>query len=133
MDTITSGKLAHIAKDVKIKVVGGATLDWSKQDKWQQNANGYRVTLSYQGRRMSLDFWQGTGIKNKPTATGVLECILSNAQASEEHFEEFCASYGYDQDSRKAEKIWRFCIKTKERLKKLLGADYNRFMIAERE
>lgn len=47
---MTTMTLKELSEQVKIKAVQGARLDWDKQDEWQRRANGWRVTLSYQGR-----------------------------------------------------------------------------------
>ncbi len=36
-------------------------------------------------------------------------CFLGDAISGSQSFEEFCAELGYDEDSRKAEKIWKAC------------------------
>lgn len=129
----TTKTLKELSENVRIiNQQGEARLDWSKRDDWQQQANDWRITLVYQGRRFSLDFWQGTGIKEEPTAEGVLDCLLSDAQAGNESFEGWCSNFGYDTDSRKAEKTYKACIKTAKRLRKLLGSDYETFAEAER-
>lgn len=125
-------KLSVLAKKVRIEVKFGAELEWSKQDKWQQQANGYRCTLKYQGRRYSFDFWCGSGITRKPDAESCLECLLSDANSGELDFEQFCGDLGYDSDSRKAEQTWKAYQKTAARLKRLLGDDYDTFMYSER-
>ena len=45
--------------------------------------------------------------RRQPSAGSVLMCLEYNNPGT---FEEFCDEYGYDTDSRKAEKIWRACI-----------------------
>lgn len=126
--------LKELAAGVQIKAEqGAARLAWDKRDEWQQNANDWRITLSYKGRRHSFDFWQGVGIKNAPDAAGVLECLLSDAQSAGDGFDEFCANMGYDSDSRKAERIYKACEKTHERLSVLFGEDYQKFIDAERD
>jgi len=108
----------------------GASLDWDKQDEWQQNANGYRCTLRYDGRQYTFDFWQGLGISRDPDAEGCLECLLSDAQAGEMDFEQFCAEFGYDTDSRKAEQTWKRCQRVLENMLRLLGDDYEEMLYA---
>ena len=36
-------------------------------------------------------------------------CFLGDAISGSQSFEEFCDELGYDEDSRKAEKIWKAC------------------------
>lgn len=124
--------LKSMCRAVSCESVHGAKMDWEEQDEWQQNAHGFSVTLKYQGRRYTFDFWQGSAITADPTAEGCLECLLSDAASGDSTFEDFCAELGYDQDSRKAERVWKACKQTRSRLERLLGADFDSFMEAER-
>ena len=45
---------------------------------WQQKSKAYRVTLKHQGRKMSLNFYQGNGIKKDPTTADVIYCLASD-------------------------------------------------------
>ncbi len=118
---------------VKIAVRYGARRAWEKQSAWQKNATGFRVCLKYPGRRMFLDFWQGTGISGEPTAAGVLECLLSDASSADESFPDWCGNYGYDDDSREAYRTYRQVQRQTAKLRELLGADYETFLYAERD
>jgi hypothetical protein len=57
---------------------------------------------------------------------------LSDAQAGEQTFEDFCAEFGYDPDSRKAEKTWQACRLVTKNMKRLLGKEYDSFLYADR-
>lgn len=118
---------------MKIEVSGDVQTPYEKQDEWQQNANGYRCTLKYKGRKYSFDFWHGVAINSDPTAEGCLECLLSDAHGADNTFEDFCGEFGYDTDSRKAERIYKACIKVRENMERLLGDDFEAFLYAERD
>jgi len=126
-------KLSKLAQNVTLKSKQGARVPWDKQDDWQKRSHGYTCTLAYQGRRLTVDFWQGTGIKQEPTAAGVLSCLLSDASSGQESFEEFCSNFGYDTDSRSALKTWRACVSMHSKLEKLLGSDFDTFLQAEND
>ena len=38
-----------------------------------------------------------------------LYCFIGDAISGQESFEDFCSDMGFDEDSRKAEKIWKLC------------------------
>lgn len=58
----------------------------------------------------------------QPTAASVLYCLLSDADAIEyPTFEEWAGNYGYD--SRSAEKIYRACIESGLKLRRVIGDD----------
>lgn len=69
----------------------------------------YRITLKNDLHTYRFDFGQSinnTGVM--PTAYDVLACITKYDPYG---FEDFCADYGYDSDSRKAEKIYKAVCK----------------------
>jgi hypothetical protein len=117
---------------VRLTSTWGASIPWNQQDDWQRNANSYRCTLHYKGRQYSLDYWQGIGISHDPRADDVLDCLMVDALAGDQTFDDFCADFGYDSDSRKAEKIWRACQLVAKNMKRLLGKDYETFLYADR-
>jgi hypothetical protein len=93
---------------------------WEKQDpKYIQDH--WKVTFSMEGRRMTVDFWMGSGHNGKsPEADGVLDCLASDSHCSSMSFEDFCSEFGYDTDSRNAERTWKACRHNTNRLQKFL-------------
>jgi hypothetical protein len=131
--THSPAKLATLAQRVRIRAdYGAARLTYDQRDEWQRKAHDYRVTLTHQRRRYSFDWWQGQAVTREPTAADCLEALLSDASSADQNFESWCADYGYDTDSRKAERTYRACQGVARRLRRLLGADYDQFSIAER-
>ena len=95
----------------------------------------WNSTLSYQGRTFTLPYFMGLAHSDtdKPTATDVINSLVLDSSALDETFEEWAGDFGYDTDSRKAEKMYRSCIDYAIRLKRLLGGDYAKFMAAEND
>lgn len=62
--------------------------------------------------------WYG----KSPTAYNVLACISSDVHCPAS-FEDFCADYGYDTDSRKAEALHRRCVEFALRLRQFFTSD----------
>lgn len=82
------------------------------------------------GHRMH-DAW----IYDKPTppsAADVLDCLLSDASYASEPFEDWCDSFGYDSDSRKALEIYMECQKVHTELRRFLGGAFKEYIDAER-
>lgn len=69
----------------------------------------------------SFTWRQGLGIESDPDVGSVLYTLVSDAYAGEESFDDFCANYGLDTDSRKAHKTWKKCRKTADKLVDLFG------------
>ena len=88
-------------------------------------ADHYRCTIRFVGRQMTLDFWCGV-LYGEPRVADVLDCLLSDASGVENnpYFEDWRKEYGYDTDSRKAWSMYKACTRQTERLRKLLGSEY---------
>ncbi len=79
-----------------------------------------------QGRHaFTVYFSQGSAHTEPPTASDVLDCLASDACGYDNasSFEEWAREYGYDADSRKAEKIFRTVKRQAEQLKRVLGSE----------
>jgi rhodanese-related sulfurtransferase len=50
----------------------------------------------------------------------ILDIIVSESIQLED-FKDFCESFGYDEDSRKAYKVYKKCIKQSEKIHKLFS------------
>ncbi len=84
--------------------------------------------------KMTLTFSMGFGHNGaQPDVADVLDCLLSDSDALERDFEEWASDLGYDPDSRTAERTYKACLKSGEKLKAFLGTDlFERMRYAER-
>lgn len=72
--------------------------------------------------RMTTYFSMGYGHKGKePGAADVLDCLASDSSSVSDSLEDWCSNYGYDTDSRKAERTYKACVHAASRLKTFLG------------
>jgi hypothetical protein len=85
----------------------------------------FRVTLHMGRKRLTVPFSQGLGISGEPTAADVLDCLASDAASAENAagFEDWAADFGYDTDSRKAERTYNARNTIATKLQSLLGAE----------
>lgn len=66
--------------------------------------------------------WRGRFRAVKPTASDVVQCLLSDASAIDyASYEEWGPDLGYDKDSRKGEQVYRECLSTGLKLRAALG------------
>lgn len=80
--------------------------------------------ISFKESRLLFDFFTHKEIENRngdkfperPTNYDILACIGMDATVPET-FEEFCADFGYDEDSRKAEKTYKQCAAHTKKLR----------------
>ncbi len=106
-----------------------AVLSGTKAPPWEEgclHGHHYIVTLSKGGApcvprsEVSFDFWgskkdREDGVREL-TAYSVLACISGDITCPDS-FSEFCAEYGHDADSRKAEGTFRRCAAFAKRLR----------------
>jgi len=104
-----------------------ATYLGNKASPWDEhNYNNHRVTVSKGGKRTSFEFWASIANPELRSPSDLREafgCFLSDACAGLQSFDDFCSDFGYDTDSRKAEKTYRACERAWEKAKRILGDD----------
>ena len=125
--------IKELSKNVAITPHWEAKLPYAKQDEWQRSANGYTCTLEFQKRRMTVDFWMGTGIQGKPTASDVLSSLVSDTVTVKNSgsFENWCRDLDLDSDSRKTKEIYQKILSQGQKLAKFLDPAYEDFLNAE--
>jgi len=88
----------------------------------KQPMNHYKVVIRHEsGARMTTYFSTGMGWTHAPSLSDVLDCLASDAYGMESPFESWAEDYGFDPDSRKAERIYKICQRQTIKLKSLLG------------
>lgn len=89
------------------------------------NASHYRCTLRMGTKRMTVAYLMGSAHEAPPTAADVLDCLASDSAgyADADDFEAWAEDYGYDPDSRKAERTYRIVGRQAERLEAFLGTE----------
>lgn len=125
--------LAELCRRIKFKATPGSKpCPWDKRDPCQREH--FRCTLSMDGRRMVVDFWGSVGSSKPPKCVDVLDCCLSDAGSYEDSTDiddfhrNFCEGLGVSETLR----IFNACKNRCKSLKRVLGADYDRFRNAER-
>lgn len=97
---------------------------WAKESR-DYTANGWRVTLWYRRRRLTVPFWTGSAL-GEPSAKDVLGCLFSDASIVEscaDHFE-MCEELGMT-PSRETERTFSQMRAQTAKLRQLLGVDYD--------
>lgn len=105
--------------EIKASYKGTKKADWSSD-----NFNNHMITVTNTetGEKARFEFWASIAnpILNKEyDILNAFYCFVSDAVSGSESFEEFCSNFGYDSDSRAAEKIYRKCKKQLEKLQKI--------------
>jgi hypothetical protein len=99
-------------------------VDENKNNPGWKDANHFKFTLKMKGKQFTSYFSKGYGLNGEPTAPEVLDCLASDAMGVEwDSFEGWCNNYGYDTDSRKAEKTYQLIESQSKKLENFLGED----------
>lgn len=103
----------------------GVTMSWVRTeprkdaDDWDASASHWRVTLRHNKKRMAFAYSMGAAHTGEPEIDDCLNSILRDAECAGDGFEDFCESLGYDQDSRKAYRVWKACKRIAASLNRL--------------
>lgn len=120
METVT---ISEFIKANRIKLTAERADSNPTMDN-SENMDHWKCLLARPGKRMTVYFSMGYGHNGKPPeAAGVLDCLSSDAFSIEnaQSFEDWAADYGYDTDSRSAEKTFKTCEHQAKRLRSFLG------------
>lgn len=83
----------------------------------------WRCVIRAGRRKLTIPFSMGKGHNGKaPDLPNVLDCLASDSAGIETagSFEDWASEYGYDTDSRKAERTFRACQRQADKLKRFL-------------
>ena len=92
----------------------------------EQNWNNHKITILHNGKKTTFQFW---GSIQKPEITTdeenifALYCFLRDSEAASNSFKDFCNEFGYDEDSRRAEKIYKSCEKSLKKFNRIFNCD----------
>ena len=104
-------------------------------DGWDASASHWRCKLLRNQLDMNTEYSMGSAHKNAPLLVDVLDCIAMDSAGIENArgFEDWCGEYGYDTDSRKAERIYNACLSQYEQLTYWLGSELAQELMFETE
>lgn len=102
---------------VKIDYIG----ETIQENNWQ--CDQWRITISSKAGFNYLDYFTGLGLRSKnrpkrPKIAEVLHSLVLDASAADYNFSDWCADYGYSDDSIKALNTYKSCLETAQVLRK---------------
>jgi len=71
-----------------------------------------KITRSFKMYGSYADYEKGKDYQMEDDLKFNFRCFINDAIYGTMSFEDFCGEFGYDVDSRRAEKIWKLCKKT---------------------
>lgn len=93
--------------------------------------NHWKTTLRMGRKQMTIIFSQGIAITENPKQKDVLYCLQSDSSCADYSFDDFCNEFGYDNDSRQAERTHKAIIRQTKKLRQFMGDKYNEFIDCE--
>ena len=116
-----------ISNEIKIKFADDGFRPYFNED--EEPRQVYRVFISYHGKKTNFTFgdslqngYDGKTPESNPEEyrQTILDCLVSDSFAPE-NFGEFCSAYGYDEDSRKAFRIYKRVVKQARKICKVFS------------
>lgn len=123
-DTIPSDwdeERAMILEALGVKFSAVAVSSRPDQDTWHPSARHWQFTITRGEEVLIGHFSHGPAITEGPDIQTVLHSVLSDADGTDEPFEDWAESLGYDPDSRKAEATYNACKATADALAKMFS------------
>ena len=96
----------------------------------QECSRSYRVTVKYEGRRTSLFFYCGSGVKSAPSVADVVYALARDYDSSVYTLKEFGDEFGWNSETVDT---YRAVKRNGAKFKRLFPADDIRLEIAESE
>jgi hypothetical protein len=98
---------------------------YAEDDAWARSANHYKCLLIYGRRSMVVYFSMGSALTHEPRVEDVLDSLVMEwyGIGNVPKFEDWAREYGYDLDSRRAERIYKVVIRQSKQFEALLGRD----------
>lgn len=132
MATETRETLAQFLTRVPVR----AEVEWADSnphmhdDGNRDRMSHWKIRLTLRRRAMTVYFSQGSAHTAEPTVKDVIGCLALDAAgyANARSFEDWCGEYGYDTDSRKAERTFKIIGKQADALRRLLADDHDRLL-----
>jgi len=105
---------------------GDKKANWG--DKMPENWNNHLVTVTNTDtkQRCTFEFWASISNPELSTEYDVLNafyCFVGDAISGKMDFDEFCSEFGFDNDSRTAERTWKACKRATAKLERIYSGD----------
>lgn len=110
----------------------------TRRDDWQ--CDQWRIEISTNAGFWSTDYFTGLGLRHKirktpvkPSVLSIMESLFLDASAADLNFSDWCAEYGYSDDSISAFNTYKKCLGTAVALRKHFSPDVREAIRSEIE
>jgi hypothetical protein len=124
----------YYSKGPGLRVWRKTPRDWDLvHDRPKDARPGKRAQLPFNAKHYDRQVFDAWTDPEPVAAADVLDSLAHDASSADQSFGDWCGDYGYDTDSRKAERTYNACRQTMFDLRKLLGARDAEVLIQEVE
>jgi len=118
-------KMEFMNFKIESEFKGDKLSPWSDAKYKNYNNHIIKVYNKITKKRISFEFWESIEITTEDQLLNAFECLISDAISGNQNetFEEFCQEFGYDEDSRQAEKTYKECKKSYDKIKRISDID----------
>ena len=100
--------------------------DWNDNSpEWGHDKRHYRVRVRYQGRSMSIWYYQGLGNAREPRPVDIIECLLSDSSMDYSSLDEYINEFGLEiksvADFRTYERQFKQLNRQNKSFKRVIG------------
>jgi hypothetical protein len=90
-------------------------------NKWDTKMNHYRITVKYEGRQFTTDYYTGLGFMGEPRLFGVMQCLMMDYLDYEGRtYSQFVEETNYD-TLAETNKVWKSMQRNYNGINRLLG------------
>lgn len=90
---------------------------------WSEDATHWNVEIYRGNYSFTIQYSMGSAHTGEPELKDIMYGLLMDIQGTGEDFEDWCANYGYDEDSRKALRIYEACKETSGFMSSMFAPD----------
>lgn len=91
-------------------------------DEWKRTATKYNCKITFKNKTYRFNFWMGSAHTKAPSKKDVLYSFIMN-DVTDMDFEDFCSEFGYDNNSKKALRIFKACKEQTENFYRLFNEE----------
>ena len=120
--------LATVGASLAIELTDEKSAPWAEDGRYRPH---YRCTLKRGRKSYTFDFWDSTKAGETGEPLTAYSVIAGLEWHTPETFEDFCAEFGYDSDSRKAVATFKACRRQCESLQRVIPDQTHRDILAD--
>lgn len=95
---------------------------------WSSDMRAFTVTLTYDGRKLTIPFYMGSATVGDPTVSEVVHSLGVDVSCAYETFDEYLGEFLHADDRtpdtlKDARRVWKACVRQAAKAKRLFGDD----------